>query len=126
MIERSSLVSIAFSHPAQQVLVVNSAIRPFVGGYNDDPPDMADIIAERLPAGAPPGARMYWKDWVHHYDYLYMIWTSDEANPLPDHLVELYRDHTSHTDTLIGTTEPISVGTRQRAQRDRWISRSDQ
>lgn len=58
MIERSSLVSIAHSHPAQQILTVRPAFREFAGGYNDDPPDITDLLAERLPAGSPKGTRL--------------------------------------------------------------------
>jgi hypothetical protein len=91
IIERSSLVSIEHSHPAQQILTVNPAIRDFVGGYNDDPPDITDILAERLPASAPPHTRLYWRRWQARYDYLYLIWVSDQPNPAPDRLIELYR-----------------------------------
>ena len=90
-IERSSVVSLTFSHPAQQVLTVAPALRPFVGGYNDDPPDIADVLAEKLPAGAPAGTRLYWKDWATHYDFMYLIWTNGEINLAPDRLVEAYR-----------------------------------
>jgi hypothetical protein len=91
MIERSSLVSIAHSHPGQQVLVVKPAFREFAGGWNDDPPDIRDVLAERLPPGSPPWSRLYWKDWTKHYDYMYMIWNADSPNPAPDRLTELHR-----------------------------------
>jgi hypothetical protein len=90
MIERSSLVSIAHSHPAQQVLTVRPAFREFTGGYDDDPPDIVDLLAGRLPIGSPPGKRLYWKDWTKHYDYLYLIWAAHRDNPAPDLFIELY------------------------------------
>jgi hypothetical protein len=90
MIERSSLVSIAHSHPAQQVLTVRPAFREFTGGYDDDPLDIADLLAGTLPIGSPPGKRLYWKDWTKHYDYLYLIWDSDLNNPAPDLLIQQY------------------------------------
>jgi hypothetical protein len=102
MIERSSLVSIAHSHPGQQVLVVKPAFREFAGGWNDDPPDISDVLAETLPAGSPPWARLYWKDWTKHYDYIYLIWNADAQNPAPDRLTELYRGEDFRLYRVIG------------------------
>ncbi len=68
MIERSSLVSTAFSHPQQQILVVKPPYRASTGGYDDDPIPLALVLSPPKEAGPlffDPTGRIYWADWVH-------------------------------------------------------------
>ncbi len=89
MIERSSLVSLAYSRRGRHLLAVKPPFREFAGD-DDVPIDINDLLAEKFPLGAAPEGRMYWKDWSKHYDYLYLMGTTDEPNPAPDRLVEQY------------------------------------
>ena len=96
IIERSSLVSIAYSHPLQQILVVNPPYRAMTGGYDDAPIPLPVLLDPSLYGTArnrpiyDPSGRVYWSDWTHDYDYLYVLNPADPANPAPDRLDLLY------------------------------------
>jgi hypothetical protein len=94
-IERSSLNSLNFSHPSQQVLVVRPPFRASTGGYDDDPVPVALLLAP--PRQSPPNGfrfdpsgRIYWANWQRDYDYLYVLDPDSAANPAPNRLVPLY------------------------------------
>jgi hypothetical protein len=94
MIERSSLVSIAYSHPQQQILVVKPPYREMTGGYSDQPVALPDLLDDTPPDphDAPlydPTGRFYWADWERNYDYVYVIYRSGQPNPAPDRLALL-------------------------------------
>jgi hypothetical protein len=91
MIERSSLVSIAFANPHHHILTVKPPYRDIgndnsvtlsVGELLDPPPDPAP--------GTLHGKKVYWRNWWRDYDYLYVMWTGSEPNPAPEHLTEIY------------------------------------
>jgi hypothetical protein len=87
MIERSSLCSLAFSDPQQQVLVVNPPFRAMAGGFNDDPPKLRELLNPPRESPESPSGRIYWADWRNTYDYLYLLSTTPgAANPLPGKL----------------------------------------
>jgi len=91
IIERGSLVSLEFSHPAQQVLTVKPPYRTIAGGYDDAPPTVEELL--RPPEQSPnaPSGRIYWADWPRTYDYVYVFLTSAETpNPAPDRLRLVY------------------------------------
>mgnify|MGYP001061471346 CR=1 FL=1 len=96
LIERSSLVSIAYSHPQQQILVVRPPYRAMTGGYSDQPVALPDLLKHTLPDpdAQPlydPSGRLYWADWERNYDYVFLIYRSRQPNPAPDRLA-LLRD----------------------------------
>lgn len=87
VIERSSLCSLAFSDPRQQVLVVKPPFRAIAGGFNDDPPPLSEILHPPRSSSASPSGRIYWADWPNTYDYIYLLSTTPGApNPAPDKL----------------------------------------
>ena len=94
MIERSSLVSIAYSHPQQQILVVKPPYRESTGGYSDQPVALPALLDHTPPDphDSPlydPAGRFYWADWERNYDYVYVIYRSGQPNPAPDRLALL-------------------------------------
>ncbi len=97
VIERSSLVSLVYSHPLQQILVVKPPYRQIAGGYSDQPVPLADLLhppPASSPAEAPfyaPSGRIYWRDWPHTYDFVYIMDRSDPASPAPGRLQLLDR-----------------------------------
>jgi hypothetical protein len=93
MVERSSLVSIAFADPRQQVLVVKPPYRAFTA-YGGDPPDIQELL--NPPQWSPyiHSTRIYWRRWARDYDYLYVISATDAPNPAPERLRLL--DHGPH------------------------------
>ncbi len=91
MIERSSLVSIAFSDPAEQVLVVKPHYRAFTGGFGDEPPSVGELIDPPRWSAYTHSSRIYWRQWRQDYDYLYVMSGADTPNPAPQSLIALYR-----------------------------------
>jgi hypothetical protein len=80
IIERSALVTTAFTVVGKQVMHVREAYRDFVDTQDGTPPSTAQLVlAAEHPQNWMPG---FWKNWTQ-FDYLYVIFTEDEA-PNPD------------------------------------------
>ena len=91
IVERSSLVSLEYSHPLQQILVVKPPYRAVTGGYDDDPIPLPLLLSPPSqqatgPLFFDPSGRIYWADWSRNYDYLYVLDRQDAPNPAPNHL----------------------------------------
>lgn len=85
MIERQSLVTTAFTVPGKQILRVQPDYRDMVDRDDGTPPTIAQLIVE---AERPnPDSKEYWREWTTRFDYLYVLFTGDEAlNPDPARL----------------------------------------
>jgi hypothetical protein len=89
MIERSALVTTAFTVLGKQVMHVRPAYRDRVDTEDGTPPSVAQLlqVASQTDGDEPP----YWSRWTRDYDYLYVLFTdANYTNPDPDHLVPLY------------------------------------
>ncbi len=88
MIERSALVTIAFTVKGKQVLQVRPEYRDIVDTEDGTPPTITRLLVE---ADRPSGDKAkYWDMWPKHYDYLYVLFTeSDAPNPDPGRLTLL-------------------------------------
>ena len=84
MIERNALVTTAFTVSGKQVLHVKPEYRDFVDTQDGTPPSTAQLV---LAAERPqPGTPTFWNNWTK-FDYLYVLFTEDEApNPDPTRL----------------------------------------
>ncbi len=84
MIERNALVTTAFTVAGKQVLHVKPEYRDFVDTQDGTPPSTAQLV---LAAERPqPGTPAFWNNWMK-FDYLYVLFTEDEApNPDPTRL----------------------------------------
>ncbi len=84
MIERSALVTTAFTVAGKQVMHVRPAFRDFVDRHDGTPPSTAQlIVAAEHPLSNMP---QFWLNWTK-FDYLYVLFTEDEAhNPDPGRL----------------------------------------
>jgi len=85
MIERSALVTTAFTVVGKQVLHVKPEYMGYVDTHDGTPPTVSQLllVAEDM---APPTVPAYWRNWTK-FDYLYVLFTEDEApNPDPDRL----------------------------------------
>ncbi|WP_448187386.1 hypothetical protein [Azospirillum sp. sgz301742] len=89
MIERSALVSTAFSVPGKQVLSIRPEYRDRVDTTDGDPPTVSQLLA--TVDGPVPGQEHYWDAWPARYDYVYVLYAEDEPNPDPDHLALLHQ-----------------------------------
>jgi hypothetical protein len=84
MIDRSALVTTAFTVAGKQVMHVRPAYRDYVDRHDGTPPSTAQlVIAAEHPL---PGTPAFWLNWTK-FDYLYVLFTEDEApNPDPSRL----------------------------------------
>jgi hypothetical protein len=80
MIERSALVTTAFTVAGKQILGVRTPYNDFVDRHDGTPPSIAQLI---VAADHPlPNTPRFWLNWTK-FDYLYVLFTEDEA-PNPD------------------------------------------
>jgi hypothetical protein len=88
MIDRSALVTTAFTVIGKQVMHVRPDYRDMVDTEDGTPPSSAQLVV----AAARPTEDMpeFWRRWTD-FDYLYVLFTEDEAaNPDPERLTLLY------------------------------------
>jgi hypothetical protein len=81
-IERSALVSTAFTVEGKHILEVRKEFRRFVDAKDGTPPSLPYFLA----AADGPGP-YYFSDWPHHFDYVFVLFTNPGgANPDPSRL----------------------------------------
>jgi hypothetical protein len=81
-IERSALVSTAFTVEGKHILQVRDEFRPYVDARDGTPPS----IPYFLDAATGPGP-YYFSDWPQHFDYVFVLFTrAGAANPDPSRL----------------------------------------
>ncbi len=85
IIERSALVTTAFTVAGKQIMHVRSAWRDRVDNDDGTPPSIDQLRAALEPIeGEDPH---YWQLWWEQYDYIYVIFSDADAdNPLPEQL----------------------------------------
>ena len=89
MIERSALVSIAFTVPGKQIMHVRPAYSRQVDTDDGTPPSVEMLMETLAPSHGLSDA--YWESWQERFDYLYILFTDDEAhNPAPNLLTPVY------------------------------------
>jgi hypothetical protein len=84
MIDRSALVTTAFTVMGKQILHVRSEYRGLVDTEDGTPPSVPQLVL----AGTRPADYMpqFWRRW-QEFDYLYVLFTEDEdPNPDPERL----------------------------------------
>jgi hypothetical protein len=84
IIERSALVTTAFTTVGKQIMHVRPQYNDFVDRYDGTPPSIAQLlVAAEHPL---PNTPEFWLNWTK-FDYLYILFTEDEApNPDPGRL----------------------------------------
>lgn len=89
MIERQALVTTAFTTVGKQILRVRPEYADLVDTEDGTPPTIAQLLVE---AERPdPDSKDYWREWQSRYDYLYLLFTGDEAeNPDPARLTGMH------------------------------------
>jgi len=88
MIERSALVTTAFTVAGKQIMHVRPAYRDQVDTEDGSPPTVEQLVAA---ASADDDTQVYWRDWPNRFDYIYVLFTDDEErNPLPQLLKPVY------------------------------------
>jgi hypothetical protein len=88
MIERSALVATAFTVPGKQIMHVRPDYMDQVDVEDGQPPTVEQIVEAAAPESDVTG---YWRSWQDRFDYVYILFTDDEArNPLPQQLKPVY------------------------------------
>jgi hypothetical protein len=85
MIERAALVSTAFTVVGKQILRVRPEFRDYVDAEDGTPPSISELVvaANQSAPDTPP----LWDMWHERFDYLYVLFTEDDApNPDPQRL----------------------------------------
>jgi hypothetical protein len=89
IIERSALVTTAFTVVGKQVLHVRPEYRDRVDSRDGTPPQVDDLVQQADREGA--NYSKYWDRWTSDYDYLYVLFTdSPFENPDPIHLSQIF------------------------------------
>jgi hypothetical protein len=98
IIERSALVTTAFTVVGKQILHVKPEFRDLVDTQDGTPPTIERLVLAASEPGATdtspgdyasaePEEEAYWQDWNTKFDYLYVLFTDDDTeNPAPEHL----------------------------------------
>jgi len=84
IIERSALVTTAFSVQGKQVLSVREPFTRLVDREDGDPPSAQALAADlngKVEAHGDPDA--FWRGWAKKYDYVFLLYTAGDPNPAP-------------------------------------------
>jgi hypothetical protein len=85
IIERSSMVTTAFTVVGKQIMRARADYRDRVDTEDGTPPSVAQLL--ELAADPEAESDAYWSDWTADYDYVYVLFTRpDQENPNPAHL----------------------------------------
>jgi hypothetical protein len=85
MIERSALVTTAFTVEGKQVMHVRPAYRAQVDTEDGVPPTLDQIVMSA--AKNENDASVFWHGWQNRFDYVYVLFTDEDSeNPAPDRL----------------------------------------
>jgi len=89
IIERSALVTTAFTVKGKQILDVREPYRGRVDRDDGTPPSVAQLL--QVLEEPPEGAASYWSKWTSDYDYVYVLFTDPGyENPDPARLTAVY------------------------------------
>jgi hypothetical protein len=89
IIERSALVTTAFTVVGKQVMHARPPYRDRVDTEDGTPPLVGKLI--KVVDHEDPNPDDYWRHWTTDYDYLYVLFTDqDSENPDPTRLTEIF------------------------------------
>ena len=89
LIERSALVTTAFTVVGKQILHARPEYRARVDQVDGTPPMINELV--RLVRNEGAQSPNYWRRWTSDYDYLYVLFVDQNfENPDPEHLTTLF------------------------------------
>ena len=89
IIERSALVTTAFTVVGKQIMHARPDYRGRVDTADGTPPMIAELV--RLAKNEGAQTEHYWRRWLSDYDYLYVLFVDPNLeNPDPEHLTTLF------------------------------------
>jgi len=84
IIERSALVTTAFTVKGKQILEVREPYRDRVDRLDGTPPSVAQLLQVAEEGPQPDGGDNYWNKWTTDYDYVYVLFTDSNSYENPD------------------------------------------
>jgi hypothetical protein len=84
IIERSALVTTAFTVKGKQILEVREPYRDRVDRLDGTPPSVAQLLQVADEGPQPDGGDNYWNKWTTDYDYVYVLFTDSNSYENPD------------------------------------------
>ena len=92
IIERSALVTTAFTVKGKQILDVREPYRDRVDRLDGTPPSVAQLLQVAEEGPQQDGGDNYWNKWTTDYDYVYVLFTDSIGyeNPDPSRLTMVY------------------------------------
>jgi hypothetical protein len=85
IIERSALVTTAFTVPGKQIMQVQPAYRDRVDSEDGTPPSLEQLLLAA--DGRISEEPAYWENWRSQFDYVYLLFTEQDAeDPAPEFL----------------------------------------
>jgi len=95
IIERSALVTTAFTVKGKQIMHVRPEFRRMVDTDDGTPPTVDQLVLDAM--GRPTEGESYWEDWKTKFDYVYVLFTDSETeNPMPEILKPVYEGELFH------------------------------
>jgi hypothetical protein len=89
IIERSALVTTAFTVVGKQILHMRPEYRARVDSEDGTPPSVEQLM--KVAEAPDPDHKAYWSRWTSDFDYVYMLFTDpDFENPDPARLTAIY------------------------------------
>src|SRR5215212_4349561 len=89
IIERSALVTTAFTVVGKQILHMRPEYRGRVDSADGTPPSLEQLM--KVAETPDPNHKAYWSRWTSDFDYIYMLFTDpDFENPDPARLTAIY------------------------------------
>jgi hypothetical protein len=89
IIERSALVTTAFTVVGKQIMHARPEYRARVDTVDGTPPMINELV--RLARNEDAQSGRYWRRWTADYDYLYVLFVDPNfENPDPEHLTTLF------------------------------------
>jgi hypothetical protein len=106
MIERSSLVSTAFSVAGKQILTVQPKYHDRVDNEDGDPPTVSQLVAAaNQDRSRAQESTHFWDRWTEQFDYVYILYTDGAPNPAPELLSLVYQGPHFQLYKVIPTAE---------------------
>jgi hypothetical protein len=89
IIERSALVTTAFTVVGKQIMHARPEYRARVDTVDGTPPMINELV--HLAHSETAQSKNYWRRWTKDYDYLYVLFAeASHENPDPEHLTTLF------------------------------------
>jgi hypothetical protein len=117
MIERSALVTTAFTVRGKQIMHVRPAYTDRVDSEDGNPPSIEQLVVAR--EHPEEVADKYWQKWQENFDYVYVLFADeDTVNPMPDLLKLAYEGDRFQLYRIAKPADAVNPGRERLSGRD--------